>query len=356
VLLYCEQRNVAWLFNRSATNGHESATIGSPLDDAVGPFEPPGKNAVPRLSILIPSMGGTERFEATLASVLQNRPADSEVLVILPSRYDDPYDLAGEVRFVEASPRSDLVDLINEGMQCATAEVVNILSCEVEVLEHWAESVWAQFADLSTGCVVPVIAARADAGRSLTRGVHYGPGGSCRVISRVDAINSACGRRLGPTLAAGFYRRSAVLELGGFYVPLGADLAVLDMALSLDAAGWSVASAPESVVRVNCPASPTRLSFRGGRQSERLFWRHASRDGWLQAVLRHAVTVAGELGLNAHRPAVGAQLLGRLAGWPEILVAGTHQRRVARVRASRQNSGSHPGRDEPPPLTKCRAA
>src|SRR5436305_571247 len=38
---------------------------------------------VPRLSIIIPCLGGAAEFDGTLVSVLQNRPADCEVLVAL---------------------------------------------------------------------------------------------------------------------------------------------------------------------------------------------------------------------------------------------------------------------------------
>ena len=47
---------------------------------------------MPRLSIVIPCAQDTAWFESTLASVLQNRPADCEVLVVQPREYDDPYD------------------------------------------------------------------------------------------------------------------------------------------------------------------------------------------------------------------------------------------------------------------------
>ena len=52
---------------------------------------------MPRLSIVIPCAQDAERFETTLASVLQNRPGDCELLLIQPRSYDDPYELADEV-------------------------------------------------------------------------------------------------------------------------------------------------------------------------------------------------------------------------------------------------------------------
>ena len=55
-----------------------------------------------RLSIIIPVLGHSTRLDDTLVSVLENRPANCEIIVVHTEPYDDPYDLAGEVRFLEA--------------------------------------------------------------------------------------------------------------------------------------------------------------------------------------------------------------------------------------------------------------
>ena len=71
---------------------------------------------MPRLTILIPCVGGAAAFDATLVSVLQHRPADCEVLLVHTEPYDDPYDLAGEVQFLRTDRSCKLVDLLNEGL------------------------------------------------------------------------------------------------------------------------------------------------------------------------------------------------------------------------------------------------
>ena len=55
-----------------------------------------------RLSIIVPLTGDLKPFEDTLVSVLENQPERSEVVVVLNEPYDDPYQLRGEVEFVEA--------------------------------------------------------------------------------------------------------------------------------------------------------------------------------------------------------------------------------------------------------------
>ena len=59
---------------------------------------------MPRLSIVIPVLGNVEGLEDTLVSVLENRPVDCQIVVVLNRPYDDPYDLKDEVCFVEAPP------------------------------------------------------------------------------------------------------------------------------------------------------------------------------------------------------------------------------------------------------------
>ena len=100
---------------------------------------------MPRLSIVIPCIQEAGSFEATLASVLQNRPDDCEVLVVQPRTYDDPYELKDDVRFVQAPADATLIDLINVGVEKSTGEIVHLLSCEVEVEEGWTQPALKHF-------------------------------------------------------------------------------------------------------------------------------------------------------------------------------------------------------------------
>src|SRR6476646_4128033 len=83
---------------------------------------------VPRLSIVIPCLGGAAEFDSTLVSVLQNRPPDCEVLVAHSESYADPYGLRGEVHFIE-SPSSSLIELLNAALAVTTGEIVHVVGC-----------------------------------------------------------------------------------------------------------------------------------------------------------------------------------------------------------------------------------
>jgi cellulose synthase/poly-beta-1,6-N-acetylglucosamine synthase-like glycosyltransferase len=56
----------------------------------------------PRLSIIIPAPGDETTLEETLVSVLENRPENSEIVVVLGFGYHDPWSVGEEVRFIQA--------------------------------------------------------------------------------------------------------------------------------------------------------------------------------------------------------------------------------------------------------------
>ena len=77
-----------------------------------------------RLTIILPALGSDTQLEETLVSVLQNRPDDSDVLVVHPGNYDDPYELAGEVNFLPMPAGSGLLACLNAAIQGADSQGV----------------------------------------------------------------------------------------------------------------------------------------------------------------------------------------------------------------------------------------
>jgi hypothetical protein len=277
-------------------------------------------------------------FEATLASVLQNRPDDCEVLVVQPRSYEDPYDLSDEVRFLTASPTSSPVDLINVGVQLAKGSVVFVLSCDVEVVEGWTEPAMACFDDPTVGSVSPLIVRHHEL-TIVARGVRYGMGGRRKLRLRHSKRSQADSQYVvGPTLLAGFYRRQGVLDAGGFCRQLGEDLADVDMGLALQAIGYRAVHEDESIVTVGHAASKRPLSFRGGQQAERLFWRNAPLVRWVPSLLMHALTVVGEILGHLHRPAILLQTAGRAMAILEVSACRRHRQHLESVAARAERS------------------
>jgi cellulose synthase/poly-beta-1,6-N-acetylglucosamine synthase-like glycosyltransferase len=289
-------------------------------------FAGSGKTPVPQLSIVIPCVRDAVSFEATLASVLQNRPDDCEVFVVQPRAYSDPYQLEGEVVFVQAPADAVTADLINLGFQRAAGSIVHVLSCDAEVREGWTTPAVAHFDDPVLGSVSPLVVTK-HASAVVARGVRYTPGGRRRVCGATGRLrqNAAAWPVAGPTLTAGFYRREAVLQVGGFCRDVGEVLADVDLALALRTLGWRTVHEPDSIVTTDQPVPTTGLSLRSGREAELLFWRNGAGTGWWQALLCHPGTLLGELVGNLHRPAVVLQMAGRAQGACEYVCRHRHR-------------------------------
>jgi len=290
---------------------------------------------VPRLSIVIPCVGGAAEFDGTLVSILQNRPADCEVLVVHTEPYNDPYSLTGEVRFIEAEfneAQESLVGLLNLAVEAAQGEVLHIVGCGLEVIENWTEAALEHFCDQEVAAVSPAIVT-ADRQSLVAAGVYWSLGGVRCVVSDRRVIERGSGRlrsRIqGPTLAAAFYRRDVIAALGGFDAQLGNQLADVSMALDIQALGRLHVCEPASrLVDIGQRQNSLSSGFAAGRAAERLFWRHAHQRGISASLAMHGCSVAA--GAILERP---SQFLGSLAGrglaWLEIGAAARQEQRLA---------------------------
>ena len=289
---------------------------------------------VPRLSIVIPCLGGAAEFDGTLVAVLQHRPAaDCEVLVAHTAEYSDPYRLAGEVRFLHLAAAGSLCQLLNEAIEAAASDIIHVLACGLEPTEGWTDPALAHFRDEDIAAVVPALM-NADGSRLVAAGVRMSAGGRRRVLSDRRLLLPGSGHLrtviAGPTLAAGFYRRQVLQALGGFDVTATDRLA--DVSLALDLAALELRSDLEPSSRIfqvydpflNLPDQPLAR----GRAAERLFWRNAAAVGMPLALAAHPFVVAGSL--LADLPGVGG-LLGRALALCEV---GSVRRNTSRLMAA----------------------
>ena len=79
---------------------------------------------MPRLSIIVPHRHQDSRLEATLLSLLENRPDDSEIIVVHDGSYGDPYKLVDEVIFIEEERSSNTLKLLNAGVMAACSPAI----------------------------------------------------------------------------------------------------------------------------------------------------------------------------------------------------------------------------------------
>ena len=269
---------------------------------------------MPRLSIVIPCLGAAPEFDDTLVSVLQNRPARCEVLVVHAHPYDDPYGLQEEVRFIRVTGRPTLVQLANTGLEAAGGEIVHLLGSRLTATEGWTEAALEHFDSDRVAAVSPLIV-DAVHGQIAAAGLNYGRAGSRKLVGRgVDIKNTRRIARLhaaGPTLDAGFDRREVLLALGGWQDALGT-VADADLAQSLAALAQKTIVAPDSVLHERAPA-PRLGGFAHGRALERLFWRQARQQRGL-AIFLHTFAVLTDFALRIPKGDALSTVVGRLVG------------------------------------------
>jgi GT2 family glycosyltransferase len=279
---------------------------------------------VPRLSIIIPVLGNPTLLDDTLVSVLESRPAKCEIIVVHTEPYDDPYDLAGEVRFLKARRRAGLAGCINLGLAASEAPVVHVLACGVEVSAGWADAALRHFRDPQVAAVAPVVLHRNDRQTVVSAGLGYRTEGTVWRLGQSRAAAEAgkdADHFRGPDTLAAFYRKSALEAVGGFPRWATATLAGIDVALALWHAGFRSASEPQCVVRADGDAVRERPGFRHGRDAERLFWRWASTHGRLRSLLAHSALLAGECTIGLWRPLLILRLTGRAWGVVRAVVS-----------------------------------
>lgn len=264
---------------------------------------------MPGLSIIVPIGDIVTRFEDTLAAVLRNRPRACEVIVPHAGAYADPYDLASEVWFLELPTGTPHEACLSTAIDKAAGEVIHVLSPGCEFEENWWQPALAHFDDASVGSVSPLVVWNdADVGGSL--GVQYSLSGRRDALTaKTESTQLSRSKVLGPTHRAGFYRRTALKQIGGWPTTLSPALGDADVALSLKQLGYRAVCEPQS--RIACPRETSSLSaYQQARERERLFWRHSRAAAWPWSSMMHPLVALAECA-TAGSPAA---MLGAMAG------------------------------------------
>lgn len=270
-----------------------------------------------RLSIVIPVVNGLKGFEDTLVSVLENRPADCQIVVVFNQPYDDPYDIEDEVDFVRVAPRAGLAESLAQGLLAAEAPVIHLLTAGVQVGPGWAEHAMERFADPDVGAVAPVVLDGLLPERVVCAGLAYSAGGSTVHIGAGRPINQLDDRRMGlcgPDPLAAFYRKTALEAILPMTKQAGDTVVGIEIALLLRQAGLRCIVEPECRTYADPTLAATPNSLRKGFDAERLFWRWASYYGWGRSLISHLGVLALECLSCVLRPATVCKLAGRAWG------------------------------------------
>ncbi|MGB7343493.1 MAG: glycosyltransferase family 2 protein [Pirellulaceae bacterium] len=222
--------------------------------------------SIPRLSIIVPLGTNDAAFEETLVSVLANRPAGCEILVVHDGTYSDPFNISDEVRFV-VSDNNTLISLIASGAKAARARFTHILAPGFCAVEDWTDPAMAKFESHDAAVVVPVVC-RPENGRIVAAG--WGDT-SYRLCQPIAEGASTVARQdiaslTGAYLQASFWRREVLQSLVlAFDAPTVGD-ATYAYGHLVAQAGWRCVLAEESILTTTTKTSEwDKSSYKRGR-------------------------------------------------------------------------------------------
>ncbi len=246
-------RSAVQSFRPGKVNGKHDATPSASLSLLTRTVNEEGFS-VPRLSIIIPHRND-QLLEETILSVLENRPRDCEVIVAHDGSYNDPYQLADEVVYVQEERNSSLVELLNAGLMAASSAVVCTLLDGVAVSANWSEPALKRFARPDVVAVAPQL----QVGSRLVSGIAADALHDVTKL-RSGRVESNFSNAAAPTLAAGFYRRNLMLALDGWNDEVGSGTADVELALLMSELNLGCEYEPQVIVHAAAESIPSRKS------------------------------------------------------------------------------------------------
>ena len=279
-----------------------------------------------RVSIVVPHLGDDTLFEDSLVSVLENRPADSEVWVSHDGRYDDPFDLSDEVQFV-TSKGGSLPELIAAAADVARGRFIHVIGGGVRATEGWVDSALEKFEHDDAAAVSPIA-------RSTVNGTITSAGwtsSASRLAAPVAAGRMKLGRRdaasiRGVCLTASFWRREELRDACQALPTTSASAAQFGWSRLLSQHGWRCLLAEES----NVVADESMLGLSPSRiQGATLRSLEAALEG--DSFAGSAMSV----GIAALRNLLRPRVWGEITGEAMSLVLGSSVVRLLQPQAIR---------------------
>ena len=260
------------------------------------------------VSVVIPNWNGARWLPGCLASLDRQRTAPDEVIVVDNGSSDGSLDYLRaerpDVRVLALGSNTGFARAANEGLRAARGELVALVNPDVVLDDDWvqrmARALRGDEQAASAACKMLSLEDPAtvyDAGDVLRRD------GVCEQRGRFEPDDGrwdAAGEVFGACAGAGLYRRSPVLDLGGFDERYFAYLEDVDLALRLRLAGW------------RCRYEPAVALHAGEISSGRLAGGH-----WF-LVARNTLLLAAKTFPLRWAP----QVLYRQAGWAYHALAG----------------------------------
>jgi GT2 family glycosyltransferase len=297
----------------------------------------------PPLSIVIPSHNRPDLLEACLASLRQHAPSGTDILVVddaSPAGTVSAVATAvGGVRALRLPARAGFCAAANAGIRATHHPIVELLNDDTEVTAGWAETALAAFRDPTVAAVAPLVlcwpGGEPGHARVDSAGDRYYLGGIAGKRGHGALLGPAHLRRsqvFGASGSSAFYRRDALLRVGGFPEGFGAYFEDVDLALRLHRAGYAVVFEPSSRVLHHVSSSYGRphggLLEQQSRNEERVFWRNLPARDLLRALPLHLAVLAAKGWRRWREGTLGPFLRGRLHVLREVPALLHHRRQL----------------------------
>ncbi len=294
------------------------------------------------LSIVIPSYKRADLLRNCLAAVVQHAPPKTEIIVVDDASADRAISLASScfagVRTIRLRRQSGFCVAANEGIRQSQGDIVELLNDDTEVRQGWAEAAMAWFEQEDVGSVAPLVLCWPDGRVVDSAGDCYSLGGVARKRGHGRPVQSGdlqARRVFGASGAAGFFRRSALDDVGLFPECFGAYFEDVDLAFRLQRAGWRTIFEPEAQVLHHVSSSyghtSRRLVERQSHNEERVFWRNIPSDKLAEAILRHLAVLVGKALIRWAEGTLMPFVFGRLRLLGEIEAIRRHRRELAKL-------------------------
>ena len=289
-----------------------------------------------QLSIIIPCIGSQSSFDDTLLSVLENRPKRTEVIVPCRSDYVDPYDLDDEVVFLRCGEQSDVVELLNSGINASQGDIVHWIQPGHQATPNWAEVALQRFSEQDSISAVSPIIVDGESQRIVSAGVSYLNSGDRKVVRHGKKRNTVF-NVMGPTLSAGFCRAHILTSADGFSLWTGSELTDVDFAALLDSA--NLACVVDSDCRLIGQKLAISTGFHAARRLERLYWKQSQRPNAKPNLVGHLIRIAWYSAIRFPRLSFVTSLFGRFVGMLDARKNPDNTREIVkRLRSSNKNS------------------
>lgn len=295
------------------------------------------------LTVLIPTHNGLRHLQRCLPSVCRHAPPGTQVLVVDDASTDGTADWLAQhwagVEAIRLERNQGFCGAVNAGIAAARGEVIELLNNDTEVEPGWAEAGLRHFADPTVGSVAPLVLVldQDNVIDSAGQGYHLcgwaQAHGYRRQVQREDLQPREV---FGPSASSGFYRASALRQVGGLRPEYEAYLEDTDLAFRLRWAGYRCLFEPAARVHHRGSASygdHPHVERLLSRNEEFNFWMNLPRDRLARGLLPHLGFLAVRLVRKLLAGRTEPFLLGKLDAlrhWRLILERRRQVRQLAR--------------------------